>query len=763
MYRLIAALLIAAPLCATDYHVDHSSSQTVEDGSAASPFKTIAQATDVMSAGDTCYIHQGIYQETIVPGQSGSEIAPIRYVAYEDDTVVISATSRVTDWEIHSGSIYKATNIDMPLGDQNMVFFDSDAQQLARWPNDLDGAPFTFDAYKIQTAAGTYSNSYITHDEIPDYWTDGVLFWLGAHSGCAVQREITGYDSASNRLSFTPFPDYWPFGTHSPTRFENGHRGIFYLLNKLEALDAPGEWYYDTTARTLYFYAPEGVDPSTGIVEVATRNRTINNTRNYIEFDKLNFFGGPLQLNGSHTQLTNSRIRNCVAGLITNHDSATAGGAAILVNGDNIRIEQCLIEEGSATGVNIAGTAENATVENCIIRNFNTQGNHTSPLRSGGPGANITRNKVYGSARDCTRVTGANSVFSYNDVSKGLLANTDGGLFYVTGNSTPVNVELHHNWFYDVHSPDYTSGHSTGIYLDNNSAGYIVHHNVVWDVEWGALHFNWDALQNEIYNNSFWDLGTDYATILSWIPERNGVRTDVRDNILINNISDVRQWWDSGAGSYVEDETLDNTFTTNIQTASSPFVSITNKDFTPTSQSALVDQGETIAGITDGHIGSAPDIGAYEFGGTRWIPGPDWEPTSFSWTSLSSTTFTNWIGRFDVSGDDALYDSDPDLDGFSNFHEYANGGDPTDPSDRGFTPRISIEENTLSFTYAKRKDSQDITYRLESNDTLSPENWTTAGTVATNNLNADYNSLSKEISMDSAPNFLRLRIEKNAP
>ncbi|MBK1877515.1 right-handed parallel beta-helix repeat-containing protein [Pelagicoccus mobilis] len=782
MKKIILPVLLAQSLFATDYHVDLSSTETTEDGSAQYPFKTIAQATAAMVAGDTCYIHEGIYREMITTARSGTVDAPIRYVAFQDDDVIIAGTNLVENWELHEGSIYKVTNVDMAKDEndddlelRNMLYFEADAQQLARWPNDLDGDPFTYDAYKIKTDAGTYSNSYITHDDIPDYWDDGVMFWLGAHSGCAVMRSITGFDENTNRLSFLTFPEAWPFGTHSPNRWENGHRGIFYLMNKLEALDAPSEWYYDQANRTLYFYPPEGVDPSTGTVEVSRREWTVNLSHHYIEFDKLNFFGAPLRLNGNHCKVSNARIRHCVAELITDSTSATAGGAAVLIYADNIHLDTCLIEEGSATGVNIGMNADNAIVENCVIRNFNTQGNHCSPIRSSGPNALITRNRLYGSARDVSRATGRDSVFSYNEVSHGLLANTDGGLFYVTGNSQPVNVELHHNWFHTVDSPDYTSNHSTGIYLDNNSAGFKVHHNVVWDVPWGGLHFNWDALENEIYNNTFWNVGYDldeehdYAVILCWIPERNGRRTDVRDNILHNNLSDVREWWDSGAGSYTEDETLDNTFTNNAQVTSDAFVSAAEGNFMPTNHSTIVDQGLTIDGVTDGHLGTAPDMGAYEYGAERWIPGPDWQPEEFSWllpSILNRISFSNWILEYTLDEADRLMDADPDGDGRKNFFEYAFGGDPTKADDQGgYFPEIRSSSSGINLSHITRDDANDITYHVETSTTLEPDSWTplSQSIQTLEEVETGLTQRLQELGTGADKVFIRIRVTPNLP
>ncbi|VGO19330.1 CBM96 family carbohydrate-binding protein [Pontiella sulfatireligans] len=56
--------------------------------------------------------------------------------------------------------------------------------------------------------------------------------------------------------------------------------------------------------------------------------------------------------------------------------------------------------------------------------------------------------------------------------------------------------------------------------------------------------------------------------------------------------------------------------------ASDQLRDVANLDFRPKSDSDLVDSGKVIAGITDGYVGSAPDIGAYESGDSNyWIPG----------------------------------------------------------------------------------------------------------------------------------------------
>ena len=82
-------------------------------------------------------------------------------------------------------------------------------------------------------------------------------------------------------------------------------------------------------------------------------------------------------------------------------------------------------------------------------------------------------------------------------------------------------------------------------------------------------------------------------------------------------------------GSYMRDELRD----------------VYNFDFRPKAGSSLIDQGKHIPGYTDGYIGSAPDIGAYEYGDENyWIPGyqtkkaktpiPQMVPTTLNWIRI---------------------------------------------------------------------------------------------------------------------------------
>jgi hypothetical protein len=88
----------------------------------------------------------------------------------------------------------------------------------------------------------------------------------------------------------------------------------------------------------------------------------------------------------------------------------------------------------------------------------------------------------------------------------------------------------------------------------------------------------------------------------------SGGTGSLENQVVRNNLSD--QPFNKG-----------NEFSNNYITTSSSFVDPSNYDFTLTAGSPAIDYGMEIPGITDGYVGVAPDVGAYEFGGEYWMPG----------------------------------------------------------------------------------------------------------------------------------------------
>ncbi|MFY0607671.1 MAG: right-handed parallel beta-helix repeat-containing protein [Cyclobacteriaceae bacterium] len=606
---IIIALFCSLSALATDYYVAKDGSDS-NIGTEQNPFLTIGKAASIMVAGDICYIKEGTYRETLSPANSGSAGAYIAFKAYAQDEVVISATETIDSWTNYSGAIYKAS-VTMPLGvERNMLFAKGHAMDIARWPNNADNDPFTIDAEPVDSGTG----SSISRTSIPNVdWSGGYVWYLGAHSGASWTRLITSSTAGTVNYQAVDITK-WPFNPHNPTVFRNNNYGRFYLFGTLGALDYPGEWYYDDANDEVYFNAPNDANPESFVTEYTARIQAINITKNYIEIDGIEIFGGNVIIAGSNNVLKNCTIRYGTQRLdeLDNTD-AQVNEASVIVRGSNNLVDHNLIEFSSINGLSLTDAwngHSNNTVSNNVIRYSNTVGNHSNGIRSSHPYTTIENNTVYACGRDGFYINGNNSEISYNDVYDCMRINNDGGVFYVVGNANDKNSVIHHNWFHDSEGPDYADGRAAGIYLDNHSKGYTVHHNVVWNITWSGIQINWDNWNIDIYNNSIYEVEEAMGR---WAGP-NGTNYTIDDIVIENNYASITPW----IGTDVSE-------TTNIISSASPFESVANKQFTPVSGSALIDAGVHISGITDGFSGSNPDVGAYEVGGTYWVPGIDWE------------------------------------------------------------------------------------------------------------------------------------------
>ena len=88
---LLSVVSVPAVSAANIYYVDPSGDDS-NQGTQASPWKTITKAANTLVAGDTVYIRGGVYNERVIPANSGSPGSFISYKAYPNETVIIDGT-----------------------------------------------------------------------------------------------------------------------------------------------------------------------------------------------------------------------------------------------------------------------------------------------------------------------------------------------------------------------------------------------------------------------------------------------------------------------------------------------------------------------------------------------------------------------------------------------------------------------------------------------------------------------------------------------
>ena len=87
--------LAAAASWSAEYYVSPSGDNANDGRSPSSPWRTIAKANSTVKPGDVVYLRGGKYKsDPIRPARSGTSSAPIRYVAYPNETPVLTADKK---------------------------------------------------------------------------------------------------------------------------------------------------------------------------------------------------------------------------------------------------------------------------------------------------------------------------------------------------------------------------------------------------------------------------------------------------------------------------------------------------------------------------------------------------------------------------------------------------------------------------------------------------------------------------------------------
>lgn len=609
----------------TTYYVATSGNDNNNGTSTSSPFQHIQKCASLAVAGDTCLIEGGTYHETVTPAHSGTSSAPITFRPYNGQVVTVDGADPVTGWSRYQNNIY-AANVTLPISTYNstgffanQVFVSGQMMMEARWPN--SGSNLMQPTQEaITNANSSYNTLYDTN--LPNIdWTGAIIHVSGPAGWTSETGTITA--SSTGSVTFT-----WTNHYHNDC-FANcpGKGDLYYLTGKLAALDSANEWYYDGTAHKLYLWAPTGNSPIG--VEAKQRNYAFDlGGLSYINVNNVSIFSSTIFTNASSTQnVLNGIDAQYVSHFQTLPDGPNpANGSAcgiycthqtdsgIILDGSNETLENSTIAYSAGNGIAFLGA--NLTVTNNLIHDTDYMGAYDAGIRFGNTGnGTITHNTLYNTGREeingnVSGTYNAVNTIAYNDIHDfSYLQTDDGGVYFCCGNVDGNGTSIDHNWVHGAHA---RNGNGNGIYIDNSAKNFLIHHNVVWSTQNRAITINGYGGDNSsdgnlIYNNTM-GLGLQKS-----IGGKSNVATGTR---IINNIfsqgSTALEKVGTGA------DIANNLMPTNTSTL---FTDTTNNDYHLKPAALAIDQGQVIVGITNGYVGSAPDEGAYEYGGTDWIPG----------------------------------------------------------------------------------------------------------------------------------------------
>ncbi|WP_327690774.1 RICIN domain-containing protein [Streptomyces sp. NBC_00461] len=269
---LLTSLATPTPASAATqatYYVAPDGSDT-NAGTITAPFKTLQHARDVvrtvnsnMTGDINVFLRGGNYpvSSTInfTPADSGTNGHQVVYAAYQNEKPVLNGGVPVTGWTQDSGNIWKATlSRDNKL---RTLYVNGKRAQMAS---------------KTITSAGCYGTYTVTAGQAPWAWESGsqcdgskyslsdlpaiasnqddveiksATTWTTAIVGV---RQITTSSDGANRVALFQQPGAAiaqgpPNGNFNPS-------GTHTFMNAFEFLDQPGEFYFNKTTHTVYYY-----------------------------------------------------------------------------------------------------------------------------------------------------------------------------------------------------------------------------------------------------------------------------------------------------------------------------------------------------------------------------------------------------------------------------------------------------------------------------------------------------------------------------
>jgi hypothetical protein len=525
--------LPSAPTPAVELFVAPNGSDEAP-GSAARPLRTLGGAVEAVRAlrrrgplpkgGVAVTFASGTYRvaSTVELGapDSGTPTAPVVYRAAPGASVLfvggarLSAPGPVTDPDllarIPEAARSKAVLLDLrgsgvedpgkltPTGvgavpsPMPELFWNGRPLTLARWPN--TGWLKTGAVVEERNGAGGFTFAFASERlarwaSEPDAWLLGYWGWLWADGGV----RAAAFDSARGTIATAHQSSY---GARADM--------LWFIMNALCELDAPGEWHLDARRGVAVVYPP---DARPAVVEYPVLEGAFVRMKgvSHVRFERLGFELGrwnAIEIEGGSGVL----VAGCRIGRMR-------GAAVTIEGGTGHGVFGCDLHTLGRHGVSVKGgdrktlTPSGHFVENCRIRDFSRiDRTYTPAVYAEGVAIRIAHNLITDSPGHAMRIEGNDHVIEYNDVRRVVTETDDQGALDMWYNPTYRGVIIRYNNWADIGTRA-DDRMRAGIRLDDAICGVLIYGNRfvrAADGLFGGVQIH-GGKENEVVNNLFVD------------------------------------------------------------------------------------------------------------------------------------------------------------------------------------------------------------------------------------------------------------------
>jgi hypothetical protein len=273
------------------YYVSPSGSDS-NDGSVAAPFQTITKARDVVRTingnmtGDIhVYLRGGDYRITspitFEVKDSGSGKNRIYYQGYPGETPIINGAQKVSGWTAGSGGVYQAS-LDRKTKLRNLYVNDARASMTSKTVS-CKGSTGSYAVTSGQAAwawagGSGFDGVKYSASDVPDITTNKddleiVNQTTWNENIVCVRDVVTASDGNRALMLQQPYGAIAQLPDSGAAFAASGSHTIF---NVRAWLTSPGQFYFDKTTGTLYYYPRTGEDMSTADVEAPVAETLID-------------------------------------------------------------------------------------------------------------------------------------------------------------------------------------------------------------------------------------------------------------------------------------------------------------------------------------------------------------------------------------------------------------------------------------------------------------------------------------------------------